>query len=402
MCLPTSRGRGEGNAPPGGEVMSLTSQDRCLDGSGEEGYSSMDRLFMRMAIAEAAKGLGLTSPNPAVGAVLAAEGRILAKGYHRRAGSSHAERIVLEPLENVDLSEATLYTNLEPCCHYGATPPCTEIILKRGVGRVVASIQDPNPVVAGRGFKELARGGVAVDVGLMEWQARRLNEAYLKRVALGRPFVAVKIATTMDGRIADRSGGSKWITGVKARKLVHHLRSRYDAVVVGSRTAIVDDPQLNVRLVRGRDPVRVVLDPGLESLRREARLVGSDGGRTVYACAEDRPAAKATLAGSLGVDLWELPCGSRGLDLAAFMKRAAGEGLSSLLVEGGAETVTSLMRERYVDKLYLFAAPRLMGGGLSWLGDMGVEGLAGGPTLSDLVIRRIGDDVLYSGYLNWK
>ncbi len=382
--------------------MSLTSQDRCLDGSSEEGYSSTDRLFMRMAIAEAAKGLGLTSPNPAVGAVLAAEGRILAKGYHRRAGSSHAERIVLEPLENVDLSEATLYTNLEPCCHYGATPPCTEIILKRGVGRVVASIQDPNPVVAGRGFKELARGGVAVDVGLMEWQARRLNEAYLKRVALGRPFVAVKIATTMDGRIADRSGSSKWITGVKARKLVHHLRSRYDAVVVGSRTAIVDDPQLNVRLVRGRDPVRVVLDPGLESLRREARLVGSDGGRTVYVCAEDRPAGKAALAGSLGVDLWELPCGSTGLDLAAFMKRAAGEGLSSLLVEGGAETVTSLMRERYVDKLYLFAAPRLMGGGLSWLGDMGVEGLAGGPTLSDLVIRRIGDDVLYSGYLNWK
>lgn len=380
----------------------MTSQDRCLDGSGEDGYSSMDRLFMRMAIAEAAKGLGLTSPNPAVGAVVASESRVLAKGYHRRAGSSHAERIVLEPLESVNLNGATLYTNLEPCCHYGATPPCTEIILKRGVGRVVASIQDPNPVVAGRGFEELARGGVVVDVGLMEWQARRLNEAYLKRVTLGRPFVAVKIATTIDGRIADRSGGSRWITGIKARKLVHHLRSRYDAVVVGSRTAIVDDPQLNVRLVRGRDPVRIVLDPGLESLRHEARLVGSDGGRTVYACAEDRPAGKAALAGSLGVDLWELPCDSRGLDLTALMKRAAGEGLSSLLVEGGAETITSLMRERYVDKLYLFAAPRLMGGGLSWLGDMGVEGLAGGPTLSDLVVRRIGGDVLYSGYLKWK
>jgi diaminohydroxyphosphoribosylaminopyrimidine deaminase/5-amino-6-(5-phosphoribosylamino)uracil reductase len=350
----------------------------------ESRYSAADRLCMRIALAEAAKGLGLTSPNPAVGAVLAVGGEILGVGHHKRAGGWHAEKTVLEPLSGVDLSRATLYTNLEPCCHHGATPPCTELILARGVGRVVSSIRDPNPVVSGKGFAALERGGVVVDSGLMESEATRLNEAYLTRTTLGRPLVAVKMAVTMDGRIADASGRSRWITGVKARKLVHHLRSRFDGVLVGSRTAAVDDPHLNVRMVRGRDPVRIVLDPDLGSLRRGARLVQSDGGVTVYVCSPARPDSKAALAGSLGVDLW-----------------AAKEGLSSLLVEGGAHTVTCLARARLIDKLYLFTAPKLIGGGISWLGDIGLGGLAEAPGLEDLSVKRIGDDVLYSGYLRW-
>jgi diaminohydroxyphosphoribosylaminopyrimidine deaminase/5-amino-6-(5-phosphoribosylamino)uracil reductase len=361
-----------------------------------------DRLFMRMALAEAAKGLGRTSPNPAVGAVLARGGEIISMGYHRRAGGRHAERAVLEPLEGIDLKGTTLYVNLEPCCHYGATPPCTELILSRGVGRVVASIADPNPIVSGKGFRALADAGVRVESGLMGHEASRLNEAYLTKVNLGRPFVAVKMAVTVDGRIADRDGSSKWITGRKARRYVHHLRSRYDAVAVGATTAQADDPRLNVRLVRGRDPVRMVLDPSLDSVRRGARLTESDGGRTVYVCSPRRPESKAALAGSLGADVWEVPESGAGLDLAVTLKRAASEGLSSILVEGGAETVTSLVGAGLVDKLYLFTAPKLMGGGLSWLGDTGLGGLGDGAELSDTVVKRIGDDVLYSGYFSWK
>jgi diaminohydroxyphosphoribosylaminopyrimidine deaminase/5-amino-6-(5-phosphoribosylamino)uracil reductase len=368
----------------------------------ESSYSAGDRLCMRIALAEAAKGLGLTSPNPAVGAVLALRGRILGIGHHRRAGGWHAERTVLEPLRGVDLSRATLYTNLEPCCHYGATPPCTELILERGVGRVVSSIRDPNPVVSGGGFAALERGGVRVAAGLMEREALRLNEAYLTRISLGRPFVAAKMAVTMDGRIADASGRSQWITGVKARKLVHYLRSRFDGVVVGSRTALVDDPSLNVRMVRGRDPVRIVLDPNLESLRRGAKLVESDGGRAVYVCSSERPDSKAALAASLGVDLWEVPHVAEGLDLGLFLQRAAREGLSSLLVEGGAHTVTSLTRARLIDKLYLFTAPKLIGGGVTWLGDIGLGGLDEATGLEDLTVKRVGEDVLYSGYLKWR
>jgi diaminohydroxyphosphoribosylaminopyrimidine deaminase/5-amino-6-(5-phosphoribosylamino)uracil reductase len=369
---------------------------------GESRYSASDRLCMRIALAEAAKGLGLTSPNPAVGAVLAVGGKLLGLGHHRCAGGWHAEKTVLEPLRDKDLSEATLYTNLEPCCHYGATPPCTELILARGVGRVVSSIRDPNPVVSGKGFAALERGGVRVAAGLMEREALRLNEAYLTRVKLGRPFVAAKLAVTMDGRIADASGRSQWITGVKARKLVHHLRSRFDGVVVGARTALMDDPHLNVRMVRGRDPVRIVLDPDLESLRRRSNLAESDGGRTVYVCSPGRPDSKATLAESLGVDLWEVPQGPEGLDLRLFLRRAAAEGLSSLLVEGGAHTVTFLTKARLIDKLYLFTAPKLIGGGTPWLGDIGLGGLADAPGLEDLTVKKVGDDVLYSGYLKWR
>jgi diaminohydroxyphosphoribosylaminopyrimidine deaminase/5-amino-6-(5-phosphoribosylamino)uracil reductase len=361
-----------------------------------------DRLFMRIALGQAAKGLGHTSPNPAVGAVLARGPEILSVGHHRKAGGRHAERAVLESLEGMNLSGATLYVTLEPCCHYGATPPCTELILDRGVGRVVASIADPNPVVSGKGFKMLADAGVRVESGLMEEEAKRLNEAYLTKVNHGRPFVAVKLAVTIDGRIADREGSSKWITGRKARRYVHFLRSRYDAVMVGSGTALADDPRLNVRSVRGRDPVRMILDPELASVRRGARLTESDGGRTVYVCSPGRPESKAKLAASLGADVWEIPESDGRLDLAAFLGRAVKEGLCSVLVEGGAETVTSLVGAGLVDKLYLITAPKLMGGGLSWLGDTGLGGLADAPALRETKVKRIGDDVLYCGYFDWK
>jgi diaminohydroxyphosphoribosylaminopyrimidine deaminase/5-amino-6-(5-phosphoribosylamino)uracil reductase len=361
-----------------------------------------DRTLMKLALGQARRAIGSTSPNPVVGAVVARGWDVLAAGHHKRAGGPHAERAALEGLEGIDLSGATLYVNLEPCCHYGATPPCTDVIIERKVGRVVASISDPNPLVSGKGFRTLAESGVSVEVGLLAAEATRLNEAYLTRVARGRPFVAVKVAGTWDGRIADSSGRSKWITGLKARRYAHYLRAHFDAVLVGSRTVLLDDPQLDVRLVKGRSPAKIVLDPGLESLRAGSKLLVPGGGRTVFVCGPGGAGARTELALALGVELWEVPSdGAEGLDLGMFLKRAAGEGFSSILVEGGAATVTSFMKARVVDKICLFAAPKLMGSGLSWMGDAALGGLEKGPSIKEIAVRKIGPDVLMSGYLDW-
>ena len=368
----------------------------------ERRWGERDRLFMKLALGQARRGLGWTSPNPAVGAVVARGGEVLAVGHHRQSGGPHAERAALEGLRGVDLSDATLYVNLEPCCHYGATPPCTDLILERGIGSVVSSIQDPNPLVSGKGFRALTEGGARVEVGLMGNEAKRLNEAYLTRMSRGTPLVSVKVAATLDGRIADASGRSKWITGPKARSYGHYLRAVHDAVVVGSRTALLDDPHLGVRLVRGRSPAKLVIDPILESVRAGARILDPEGPRTVYICGPDRPEGQAELARAAGVELWEMPVdSSEGLDLGALLEKAAVEGFSSVLVEGGAATVTSFLKARAVDKIYLFEAPRILGAGSSWIDGVSVWGLEGSPTIRDLTVKKIGSDVLLWGYPDW-
>jgi len=392
--------RDGGSAAANGSSREVSDLEKESGRSGV-GFSAGDRLFMRIAIGQAARGLGRTSPNPAVGAVVARRREILSMGYHTRAGGPHAERVALEPLKGRDLGDATLYVNLEPCCHYGATPPCTELILERGVGRVVAAIADPNPVVSGKGVEALRRGGVKVELGLMAEEASRLNEAYLTRVTLGRPLVVVKMAVTADGRIADKNGRSKWITEVKSRKYSHYLRSKSDAVLVGARTAAADDPRLDVRLVKGGDPLAIVVDPDLGSLRPGLRLLDRAPGRTVYICSQDRPQRRAEQALRRGVRLWEVPARDGVLDPAVFLRVAAQNGISSVMVEGGAETVTALMRAGLVDKLYLFTAPRLVGAGLSWLGDAGFRGLEDGPALRRVRARKVGRDLLYTAYLDW-
>ncbi|MBI3871868.1 MAG: bifunctional diaminohydroxyphosphoribosylaminopyrimidine deaminase/5-amino-6-(5-phosphoribosylamino)uracil reductase RibD, partial [candidate division Zixibacteria bacterium] len=220
---------------------------------------TIDRHWMAEAIALAEKGAGRTSPNPMVGAIVIKNGEELGRGYHHRAGASHAEILALKEAGS-RAAGATLYVNLEPCCHWGKTPPCVQAILETGIATVVCAMEDPNPQVSGAGIRHLRAAGVGVRVGVMQQQAMRQNEAHVKFAVTGRPLVTLKIAQTLDGKIATLGGGGEAITDLAARKYVHALRARYDAVLVGKNTVLKDDPQLTVRAVKGRDPLRLVLD----------------------------------------------------------------------------------------------------------------------------------------------
>jgi diaminohydroxyphosphoribosylaminopyrimidine deaminase / 5-amino-6-(5-phosphoribosylamino)uracil reductase len=356
-----------------------------------------DRQFMKAALRLAAKGRGRVSPNPMVGCVIVRGGRIVGRGWHRACGDSHAE---VEALRDAGARSrgATLYVTLEPCAHEGRTPPCTEAILAAGVGRVVAAMRDPNPHVRGGGARLLAARGVDVSVGLMEKDAADLNSGFVKWARMGLPRVVLKLAVSLDGRIATREGNSKWITGKKARAEAHRLRSRSDAVVVGSRTVAVDDPALTVRHVLGPNPARIVLDERLAS-PCPARWLADDGVRRIVVATPKAPARRRAAFGEAGAEVWIVPAfGKAGVDLTAFLRAAAAEGLLSLLVEGGGELAASLLRAKLVDRLELFVAPILLGGaGRGWTDGIRVGRPSGGPRLREVRLRRFGTDWCVSG-----
>lgn len=359
--------------------------------------------FMRKALQQARKGLGRTSPNPAVGAVIVRDGRVVASGFHRRAGAPHAEVEALRDLEGPARPGDTLYVTLEPCNHTGRTPPCTRAILKSGIGSVVVGMKDPNPDVTGGGCAFLESRGVEVRTGVLEEDCRRLNEAFIKHVTTGRPFVTAKTAATLDGWTATGTGHSRWVTNEKSRRFVHRLRDRSDAVLVGVGTVIADDPSLTTRLNggKGRDPIRVVADTRFR-VPADARIfhLKSDS-ETLVAVSEELPVSRVEEAPEFqGVTTVRCPASRHGLDLSALLRILGERGIQSLLVEGGAGIMGSMIRERLIDKVYMFKAPKLMGG------DDGVP-VASGPgprtmdeclVLRDLRVRRFGDDVLIRGY----
>jgi len=368
---------------------------RRAAGKGDAGLfdRSVAEFFMRLAIREAEKGLGRTSPNPAVGALLVKGGRVVARGYHARAGAPHAEVVALARA-GARARGADLYTTLEPCDHWGRTPPCSLAILQAGVRRVFVGSRDPNPVVDGRGIARLRRGGAWVRAEVLREECDRLNRAWFHFITAGRPLVTLKIATTLDGRIATRSGDSRWVTGPEARAAVHRLRDRVDAVLVGSGTARADDPQLTARLPGGRDPMRVVLDTRLR-LPRSLRLF------------RQRSAAPTLVAHGLA-RLPRLPRGvepvrcrlRRGrIDLTDLLAKLAERGVTHLLVEGGAEVASAFLEAGLVDQLACFVAPRVLGGGLSWARGPGPSRMADAPRLDEVAITRLGDDVLVEGWV---
>jgi len=348
--------------------------------------------FMRLALHEAEKGLGRTRPNPAVGAVLVREGRLIARGHHARAGAPHAEVAALAQA-GARARGADLYTTLEPCDHWGRTPPCSLAVIQAGVRRVFVGSRDPNPVVNGRGLSRLRRAGVAVTPDVLRAECDALNEAWFHWMRSGRPFVTLKIATSLDGRIATARGDSRWVTGPEARAWVHRLRARSDAVLVGSGTARADDPRLTARLPGGRDPIRVVLDARF-SLPRRLRLFHlRSRAPTLVAHGLARPPP-------LPVGVEPVRCRLRGgrLDLGDLLDKLAQRGVASLLVEGGAALATSLLAEGLVDRLAAVVAPVVVGGdGLAWARGPGPARMADALRLSGVVIERLGDDVVVSG-----
>ncbi len=366
---------------------------------------ALDRRYMSLALRLAAKGLGRTSPNPMVGAVVVSKGRIVGQGYHRKAGGPHAEVFALRQA-GPRARGGTLYVTLEPCSHTGKrTPPCVPLVIASQIRRVVVAMVDPNPLVKGRGIRQLRRAGIRVDLGCCREQAEALNVAYCHWITTGRPFVILKAGMTLDGKIATASGEAKWITGDAARRHVHQLRSRVDAIMVGIGTILRDDPELTARIggragrLAARQPLRIVVDSRLR-LPLDARVTSvGNGVATLVAATTNAPRAKLKQLEARGIEVLVFPSRDGRVPLPTLLSALAKRGITSLLLEGGSELNASALRAGLVDRVMLYVAPRLLGG-------RDAIGLIGGPSparlgeavdLHRLSIRRIGNDRLIQG-----
>lgn len=352
-----------------------------------------DDRFMRLALQEAHKGLGRTHPNPAVGAVIVKAGRVIATGYHARAGTAHAEANALM-LAGTRAKGATIYSTLEPCDHFGRTPPCTQAILEAGIARVVYGSSDPNPLVDGKGVKRMRRAGLRVDGGVLEAECDALNEPFFKVMRTGLPFVTVKSAMTLDGKIATRTGASKWITSEASRERAHQLRNRVDAIVVGAGTVVADDPQLTTRLPAGRDPMRVVIDPSLRT-KPTAKVFASGGAPVVVITSKPTESYRARAFTKRGVRVLTVAERRGELVLDEALRALAKEGILHVLVEGGATTISAFLRAKLVDELMLFMAPTLFGHeGLTWSGVLPVTTPAEALRTTVVSVECVDRDVL--------
>lgn len=365
--------------------------------------TAADERFMRRTLELAAKALGRTSPNPVVGAVIVRNGRIIGEGFHRRAGLPHAEREALRRITETARG-ATIYVNLEPCSHYGRTPPCADALIEAGIKRVVVGMVDPNPLVQGRGLRRLRRAGIAVATGVLREECERLNEDFACFIRTGRPFVTLKLAASLDGRIAAASGDSQWISGEQSRRVVHELRNRVDAILVGAETVRNDDPRLTCRMRGGRDPLRVVLD-GRLSITPSARVCTQPStAPTLIATSEDhgRGEKQAQLEAQ-GVQVVCLPGKNGQVPLRPLLVELGRRGHKSVLIEGGGRIAAAALREGVVDKVLFFYAPLLLGGeGRAMIGPLGIDRVAAGQKLHTITVERIGKDILVAAYIGEK
>ncbi|HXV48589.1 MAG TPA: bifunctional diaminohydroxyphosphoribosylaminopyrimidine deaminase/5-amino-6-(5-phosphoribosylamino)uracil reductase RibD [Candidatus Binatia bacterium] len=358
-----------------------------------------DRYYLRMACRLARKAAGRTSPNPMVGAVLVRAGKIVGAGYHRAAGGDHAEIIALKRA-GAAAKGATLYITLEPCSHHGRTPPCADALIDAGIKEVIAGMRDPNPLVAGRGFRKMRRAGIKVEVGLCAAECQLLLEAFAKFIRKRIPFVTLKLAATLDGKIAAASGDSKWISNPESRALVHRWRNETDAVLVGAGTVRADDPELTCRAPGGRNPYRVVLDSRLTTPLSARLLRHPDAQKTIMATTARASAAKARAIRARGAQVWRLPARHDQVAWLPLLKRLAKIGIVSVMIEGGAAVAASAVKHRVVDKIVFFYAPKLVGGdGRAMIDSLAIGKMARAISLRVLDIRRSGSDILVTGCL---
>lgn len=356
-----------------------------------------DMDYMRLALDLAAKGRGWTNPNPMVGAVIVKDGRVIGEGYHHRCGGLHAER---EAFANCTESPAgaTLYVTLEPCCHHGRQPPCTDAILEAGIRRVVVGSWDPNPLVAGKGLAFLRAHGVEVEIGVLQAECDALNDVFFHYIRTKRPYVVMKYAMTLDGKIATRTGASQWITGEEARQQVHRDRHRYAAIMAGVGIVLTDDPLLTCRMEGGRNPVRVICDTHLRTpldsqLVRSARKVP-----TILAVGEAAP-AQATPYRDAGCQVWTLPERDGHVDLSVLMERLGATEIDSVLLEGGGTLNWAALESGIVQRVQAYIAPKLFGGkdAKSPVAGLGVELPAQAVKLKNTTVTQIGEDFLLEG-----
>jgi diaminohydroxyphosphoribosylaminopyrimidine deaminase/5-amino-6-(5-phosphoribosylamino)uracil reductase len=363
--------------------------------------SFLDEKYMRMALRLAAKAQGRTSPNPMVGAVVVKDGRVIAAGYHKRAGEPHAEAVALRKADRA-AKGATLYVTLEPCSHTNKrTPPCSPLVIASGVKRVVVAMIDPNPRVSGGGVQAIRKAGIEVVTGVLESEARQLNEAFIKHVTKKVPFVTLKIAQTLDGKIATASGESKWITGEKARAEGRGYRDTHDAILVGINTVLQDDPSLTTRLPGGRDPLRVIVDGKLRMPPGANVLTQDSPARTVIAALPGAPKKKRNMLETAGAEVLTVKSDHGRVDLRDLMKKLGKMNIMSVLIEGGAEINASALRAGIVDKVVLFIAPMVMTGrdSLCSIGGTSPRRLSGAIRLRGAETRVVGQDLVIEGYI---
>jgi diaminohydroxyphosphoribosylaminopyrimidine deaminase/5-amino-6-(5-phosphoribosylamino)uracil reductase len=347
----------------------------------------------------ARKAAGRTSPNPMVGAVLVRGGKIIATGFHRVAGADHAEIVALKRA-GAKAKGSTLYINLEPCSHYGRTPPCSRALIHAGIKEVVAGMKDPNPLVGGKGFRELKRAGIKVRVGLLEQECRTLNEAFVKYITRQLPFVTLKLAASLDGKIATMTGDARWISSEDSRRMVHQLRNEVDAVVTGVRTVIADDPQLTCRIPHGRNPWRVILDSRLRIPLSAKLLRQTDSEKSIIVTSERSSHQKGRAIESMGAQVWRIKLRKGRMPWAAILRRLAVKGVLSVMIEGGATTSAWALRERAVDKILFFYAPMILGGdGRVMIDTLGVKRVRQAIPVQRMGVQQSGTDMLVSAYL---
>jgi diaminohydroxyphosphoribosylaminopyrimidine deaminase/5-amino-6-(5-phosphoribosylamino)uracil reductase len=362
---------------------------------------STDEKYMAMALRLAAKAKGRTSPNPMVGAVVVKNGKVIAHGWHKKAGEPHAEALALRKAGKA-AKGAELYVTLEPCSHTNKrTPPCTPLVIRSGVKRVVVAMIDPNPRVSGNGIKTLKKAGVAVLSGILETEARKLNEAFIKHITTGMPFVTLKVAQTLDGKTATASGESQWITGEEARAEGHRLRDSNDAILVGINTVLKDDPSLTARIPKGRDPVRIVVDSTLRIPATAKIIRQKSSAGTIVATLATAQKTKIEKLQNAGAEVLLVKDRDGRVDFRDLMKKLGQRGIMSVLIEGGAEVHASAIGSGIADKIVAFIAPVLMTGrdSLCSIGGISPTKLSQAVRLRDVSIRPAGRDFIVEGYL---
>jgi diaminohydroxyphosphoribosylaminopyrimidine deaminase/5-amino-6-(5-phosphoribosylamino)uracil reductase len=367
------------------------------------GIKPYDTAHMRRAIEIAAGGRGSASPNPMVGSVIVSNGAVVGEGWHRRPGEPHAEVLAIRAAGE-SARGGELYVNLEPCAHHGRTPPCVEAIAAAGIRRVVAAMRDPDPRVNGRGISRLAEAGILVDEGLLGGEAARLNETYLRWRSTGRPFLTLKMALSLDGRMATGTGDSRWISGESSRRRVHRMRAESDAVMIGIGTLLADDPLLTARCAEDpgcRQPLRVVVDGHLRTPTGSRMLAEPGGGKVVIFAREDAEPARAARLEEAGAEVILLPGSGGGVDLAALLALLGARDVTSLLVEGGPRLHSALLGGGLADRATVFVAPVFIGGPLSPgpFDAGGVPRVADALRLADVEVERFDDDVMVTGRL---
>ncbi|GAB6180568.1 bifunctional diaminohydroxyphosphoribosylaminopyrimidine deaminase/5-amino-6-(5-phosphoribosylamino)uracil reductase RibD [Desulfotomaculum defluvii] len=360
-----------------------------------------DRFYMQMALELAAKARGRTSPNPMVGAVLVKDGEVVGKGFHAKAGGAHAEVVALVDAGD-RAKDATVYVTLEPCCHYGRTGPCTEALKKAGVKRVVAAMMDPNPLVAGQGLNILKDAGIEVKAGVLEKEARELNEVFIKYITTKKPFVVLKAATSLDGKIATANGESKWITSNEAREYGHRLRDQYDAILVGVNTVLTDNPSLTARLPegRGKDPIRIIVDSMARTPTGSQVLTQDSAAHTIIATSERAPVERRASLMAAGAEVIVVPGEGPGVNLTKLMEILGEKQISSVLIEGGGKICGSAFAAGIVDKVAWFIAPKIIGGDLAPgpVRGEGIKNLKDATQIHDISIQQLGTDFCIMGY----